>query len=75
MSSRIMVECRHCPHDAGDDCHRMGIAAEPLEEMAHLLMHHRVHCHPVIEVFELATRRQLAIEQQVANFQIAGVLG
>ena len=70
-----MVERRHGPHDAGDDGHRMSVAAEAVEKMAHLLMHHRMHCHSVAEVFELALRRQFAIEQQVANFQIAGVLG
>ena len=53
----------------------MRVAAEAGEEAAHLLVHHRVVGHAVIEIGLLRRRRQLAVEQQVADLEEVAVLG
>jgi hypothetical protein len=52
----------------------MRIAAEPGEEPRHLLVHHRVARHPVVEIFLLRLGRQVAVKQQVADLQKIAVL-
>ena len=47
----------------------MGVAAETLEEPRHLLVHHGVVDHAVVEVLLLRLGRQLAIEQQIAGLE------
>ena len=53
----------------------MGVAAEALEEPAHLLVHHRVMDHAVDEVGLLAGGRQFAVEQEIAGLEKIAVLG
>ena len=53
----------------------MGVAAEALEEAAHLLVDHGVVGHAIDEVGLLRGGRQLAVEQQVAGFEEVAVLG
>ena len=53
----------------------MSVAAEALEEPAHLLVNHGVAVHPVIEIRLLGRRRQFAVKQQVAGFEKVAVLG
>ena len=53
----------------------MGVAAEALEEPAHLLVHHRVVGDAVVEVGLLRRGRQLAVEQQIADLEEVAVLG
>jgi hypothetical protein len=53
----------------------MRIPAEAAVKEMHLLVQHRVGGHAMIEVLELRLGRQLAVEQQVADLEIVGVLG
>ncbi len=53
----------------------MSITPEALEEPAHLLVHHRVTGHPIVEVGFLRRGRQLAVEQEIAGLQKVAVLG
>ena len=53
----------------------MGVAAEALEEAGHLLMHHRVARHAIVEIRLLHLGRQLAVEQEIAGLQEVAVLG
>ena len=55
--------------------HRMRIAAEAGEEARHLLVDHGVARDAIVEIVLLRLRRQLAIEQQVADFEEIAVLG
>jgi hypothetical protein len=47
----------------------VGVAAEALEEAGHLLVHHRVTGHAVVEIFLLGLVRQFAVQEQVAGFE------
>ena len=53
----------------------MRVAAEALEEAAHLLVDHRVMVHAIVEVGLLRLGRQFAVEQQVAGLEEVAVLG
>jgi hypothetical protein len=53
----------------------MGVAAEALEEPAHLLVNHGVAGHVIVEILLLRSGRQLAIEQEIAGLQEIAVLG
>ena len=57
------------------DRHRMGVAAEALEEPGHLLVNHGVMDHALVEIVFLRLGRQLAVEQQVAGFEEVAVFG
>ena len=52
----------------------MRVAAEALEEPAHLLVHHRVMDHAIDEVGLLLRGRQFAVEQQITGFEKVAVL-
>ncbi len=71
----VVIEGRQRADAAAHDRHRMRVAAEALEEAAHLLVHHRVMGHAVVEVGLLRRRRQFAVEQQVAGLEEVAVLG
>ena len=58
-----------------DDGHRMGVAAEALEEAVHLVMHHGVARDAIVEIRLLGGGRQLSVEQQVAGLEEVAVLG
>jgi len=66
----VVIERRHGAHDAGHDRHRVRIAAEPAEEVHHLLVQHRVVGHEAFEFFELRGGGQITIQQQIAHFEI-----
>ena len=53
----------------------MRVAAEALEEPAHLLVHHRVVRDAVVEIGLLRRGRQFAVQQQVADLEEVAVLG
>ena len=53
----------------------MGVAPKALVEAAHLLVHHRVVGHAIVEVGLLRGRRQFAIEQEIASLEKVAVLG
>ena len=53
----------------------MRVAAEAVEEAAHLLVHHRVVGDALVEFGFLRRRRQFAVEQQVAGLEEVAVLG
>ena len=57
------------------DGHRMGVAAKTLEEAGHLLVHHRVMDHAMVEILLLRRGRKLPVEQQVAGLEEVAVLG
>ena len=75
MSVEVVIEGRQRADAAAHDRHRMGVAAEALEEAAHLLVHHRVMGHAIVEIGLLRGGRQLAVEQQVAGLEEVAVLG
>jgi hypothetical protein len=56
---RVVVERRQGANAADHDSHRVGVAAETGEEPAHLLVHHGVIGHTVIEICLLCRCRQL----------------
>ena len=55
--------------------HRVGVATQPLDELVHLLVHHRVVGDVVLELPLLLGGRQVAVEQEVAALHEVGVLG
>jgi len=60
-----------CHHDR----HRVGVAAETLEEPRHLLVHHGVVDHALVEIVLLRLGRQFAVKQEVAGFEEVAVFG
>ncbi len=71
----VVVEGRQGAHGADHDRHRVGVAAEALEEAVELLMHHGVVRDGVGELFQFLGVRQFAVQQQVADFQERRLLG
>ena len=71
----VVVERGERADRADHHCHRMGVAPEPLEEPAHLLVNHGVAGHDVVEFRLLGRGRQLAVEQEVAGLEKVAVLG
>ena len=53
----------------------MGVAREAVVEQPHVLVQHRVPAELVAEVFELARGRQLAVDQQVGDFDEVAIRG
>ncbi len=75
MSVEVVIEGRERADTAGHHRHRMRVAAEALEESAHLLVNHRVTGHAVVEVRLLRGRRQFAVKKQVTGLEKVAVLG
>ena len=50
MSVEVVIEGRQCADTTGHHSHRMRVAAEALEEPAHLLMNHRVAGDAIVKV-------------------------
>ena len=75
MSVEIVIEGRERTDTAGHHRHRVRVAAEALEEAAHLLVNHRVAGHAVVEVRLLRRRRQFSVQQQVTGLEKVAVLG
>ncbi len=65
-----MVEGREGADNAAHDGHRVGIATEAVEEGLQLLVNHGVVLYGADELGLLLCGWQLAIEQQVAGFQV-----
>ena len=72
---RVVVEGRQRANYATHDGHRMGIAAETVEEVANLLMHHGVILHGADELIALFCGGQFAVQQGVTHFQVVGLAG
>ena len=53
----------------------MRVAAEAGEEARHLLVHHRVARHAIVEIVLLRLGRQFAVEQEIADLEEVAVLG
>ncbi len=75
MSVEVVVEGRERTDAANHDRHGVRVATEPLEEPRHLLVHHGVARHRIVEIRLLGLGGQLAVEQQVAGFQEVAMLG
>lgn len=69
------IECGERADSRHHDRHRMGVAAEALEEAGHLLVHHRMMDHAIVEVLLLRGGRQAAVEQEVAGLEEIAVFG
>ncbi len=72
---RVVIEGRHRADRGDHHRHRMRVAAEALEEAGHLLVHHRVARHAIVEIGLLRGGRQFAVQQQVAGLEEVAVLG
>ncbi len=70
-----MIERRQGADRADHDRHRMRVAPEPGEEARHLLVQHGVTRDRVAEGGELVRRRQVAVQEQVADLKEARLLG
>ena len=71
----IVIKGRHRAHHTAHHRHGMGIAAETGEEAVHLLVHHCVVRHAIVEIFLLGLGWQFAVKQQIAGLQKIAVLG
>ncbi|MCY1417601.1 hypothetical protein D9M71_331400 [compost metagenome] len=71
----VVVEGRQGADHAAHDGHRVGVAAEAVEEALQLLVNHGVVLDGVDELFLLRGVGQFALQQQVAGFQVVGLLG
>jgi hypothetical protein len=70
----VVVKRRQRADDAAHDRHRMRVAAETAIERRELVVHHRVHGDGAVEIRHLLLVRQVAVQQQVADFQKARML-
>ena len=70
----VVIEGRQGTDHAGHDRHRVGVATEAAEEVVHLLVHHGVARHTVLEQIEFLGRRQLAVQQQIADFEVMALV-
>ena len=68
-----MIERGQCTDRGHHHGHRMGVAAEALEEPGHLLVHHGVMDHALVEILLLRLGRQFAVEQEVAGLEKVAV--
>ena len=57
------------------DGHRMGVAAEALEEAGHLLVNHGVMDHAVVEIFLLRLGGKFPVQQQIAGLEEVALFG
>ena len=66
-----MIERGQCADAADHDGHGVGVAAETLEEAGHLLVHHRVMDHAVVEILFLRLGGKLPVQQQIAGLELS----
>lgn len=71
----VMIERRQRANGAHHDRHRVSIPTETLEKAVELLVQHRVVGDVFVELGEFRGLGQFAVQQQVADFQEAGLLG
>ncbi len=71
----VLVEGRQRADRAGQHRHRVRVAREPVEEVPQVLVQQRVPADLVGERLQLGRRRQLAVDQQVADLEEGRPLG
>ncbi|MCY1234612.1 hypothetical protein D9M72_472000 [compost metagenome] len=71
----ILVEGGEGGYCRGEYRHRVRVTREAAEEALQLFMQQGVAADPLVKGVQLGGRRQVAVDQQVGNFQEAGVLG
>ena len=72
---RVVIERRERTDRCAQHRHRMRVVMETVEEVLQRLAHHRVMRDLVLELAELGLGRQVAVDQQVGDFEKARVLG
>ena len=72
---RVVVEGGERADRSDHDRHRMRVTAEALEEPGHLLVHHRVMGHAMVEVELLRLGRELPVKQEIAGLEEVALLG
>ena len=75
MSVEVVIERGECADGSHHHRHRMGVAAEALEEAGHLFVNHGVMDHALVEIVLLRLGRKLAVKQEVAGFEEVAVFG
>jgi hypothetical protein len=76
LADRILVGHRRNRRQLGDHPDRRDLALPGIVDVGrvvvvHLFMHHGVVGHPAAEIGQLRRRRQFAVEQKIANLEIA----
>ena len=72
----VEIEGRQGGHRRDQHPHGVGVVVEPLEEpLAHVLVDEGVHGDLALPDLELVTGRQLAVEEQVGDLEVGGLLG
>ena len=71
----VVVERRQRANHADHHRHRVRITTEPGIELGHLVMHHRVILDGVLERPLLDSVRQLAVLEQIGDFEEVALLG
>nr|GFD41780.1 hypothetical protein [Tanacetum cinerariifolium] len=69
------VESRKRTDNRSQDAHGMGRRREAVENLAHIFVHQRVLGNLIAKCVKLRLRRQRTVNQQVSDFQEAGLLG
>ena len=69
---RIGVERTHSTHQRRQHAHWVCIDGEALENLAHILVHHRVPTDVGLKLIELFLRGQFTVDQQIRHFQKTG---
>jgi len=69
----VVIEGAQCADRADHHRHRVGIPAEALEEALELLVDHAVVHDQIPEAGQFRGRRQLAVEQEIADIEEIGV--
>ncbi len=72
---RVRVEGRQSPDGAHQDAHRVRVVAEGIDQLADVLVEHRVMGDRVLEILQLVLLRQLAVIEQVRHLEEARLLG
>ena len=71
---RVGVERRQCPHRGHQHPHRVGVVAEALHEVLHVLVHERVDRDLVNPLIQLRLRGQLTVDQEVGHLEVGRLL-
>ena len=70
----VRVEGRQRAHRGHEHAHGVGVVAEALHEVLHVLVHERVHGDLVHPLLQLRAGGQLAVDDQVGDLQEGGAL-